>query len=216
MDYVKEIDKLIEAGLDNVKKSSELRQLMYRIYGDLFLESGTPASCGSKDSMYFTKVCVEGKKKAQKYDSVKNRTLIFRSNGKIYLPKAGVTFNFNLIDDEKAIDMLNKGWIAVGAFRKMPDGYHLDASIGKWVKDESSDDELQELVNCCKAAHKAEENKAEELCSYKPTANERMKQLFAEGKEAKEIASILNSEGYKTPKGKDWTSQGVGGAKRYL
>lgn len=214
MDYVKEIDKLIEAGLDSVKKSSDLRQLMYRIYGDLFLESGTPASCGSKDSMYFTKVCVEGKKKAQKYDSVKNRTLIFRSNGKVYLPKAGVSFNFNLIDDEKAIEMLNKGWIATGAFIKMPDGYQLDASIGKWVKAEAGNDELQELVNACKAAHKAENS--DELCSYKPTANERMKQLFNEGKECREIAEILNSEGYKTPKGKEWTPQGVGGAKRFL
>lgn len=210
MDYIREIDKLIEAGLESVKKSSELRQLMYRIYGDLFLESGTPASCGSKDSMYFTKVCVEGKKKAQKYDSVKNRTLIFRSRGKIYLPKAGVTFNFNLIDDEKAIEMLNKGWIATGAFVKMPDGYHLDAGIGKWVKDEVSDDELQELVNTCKSTHKNDNT------TTKPTVNERMKQLLDAGKDGKEIAEILNSEGYKTTKGKEWTSQGVGGAKRFL
>lgn len=162
MNYSLEIDKLINAGIDTVKKTPELRQLLYRIYGDLFLSSGTPASCGSKDNMYFTKVCTEGKKKAQKYDSVANRTLVFRSNGKIFLKKAGVTFNFNLIDDEKAIEMLNKGWISTQAFIKMPSGYHFDKSIEKWVKDEVSDEELLEFVKLCKDCHKSSDVITEE------------------------------------------------------
>lgn len=238
MNYTLEIDKLINAGIDTVKKTPELRQLLYRIYGDLFLSSGTPASCGSKDNMYFTKVCTEGKKKAQKYDSVANRTLVFRSNGKIFLKKAGVTFNFNLIDDEKAIEMLNKGWISTQAFIKMPSGYHFDKAIEKWVKDEASDEELLEFVQLCKDCHKSSDSTAqdevkEEVEETSPeeevkedtkevvpeeekTAKMRMKELADEGLSCAKIAETLNKEGYRTDKGNEWNTSSVGAVKRFI
>lgn len=225
MNYTLEIDKLINAGIDTVKKTPELRQLLYRIYGDLFLSSGTPASCGSKDNMYFTKVCTEGKKKAQKYDSVANRTLVFRSNGKIFLKKAGVTFNFNLIDDEKAIEMLNKGWISTQAFIKMPSGYHFDKSIEKWVKDEASDDELLEFVQLCKNCHKSSDSQAQDevkeedketVPDEEKTAKMRMKELADEGLSCAQIAETLNKEGYRTDKGNEWNTSSVGAVKRFI
>lgn len=220
MNYSLEIDKLINAGIDNVKKTPELRQLLHRIYGDLFLSSGTPASCGSKDNMYFTKVCTEGKKKAQKYESVAKRTLVFRSNGKIYLPKAGVTFNFNLIDDEGAIDMLNKGWISTQAFLKMPSGYHFDKSIEKWVKDEVSDDELSELVQLCKDCHKSSDDANDGVKAVvfeeEKTAKMRMKELVEEGLSCSQIAETLNNEGYVTDKGNKWNTSSVGAVKRFI
>ena len=225
MNYSLEIDKLINAGIDTVKKTPELRQLLYRIYGDLFLSSGTPASCGSKDNMYFTKVCTEGKKKAQKYDSVANRTLVFRSNGKIFLKKAGVTFNFNLIDDEKAIEMLNKGWISTQAFIKMPQGYHFDKSIKKWVKDEASDEELLEFVQLCKDCHKSSDSTAQDevkeedkepVTDCEKTAKMRMKELVDEGLSCSQIAETLNNEGYRTDKGNEWNTSSVGAVKRFI
>ena len=225
MDYSLEIDKLINAGIDTVKKTPELRQLLYRIYGDLFLSSGTPASCGSKDSMYFTKVCTEGKKKAQKYENIKNRTLVFRTSGKIFLKKAGVTFNFNLIDDEQAIDMLNRGWISKQAFIKMPDGYHFDNKLEKWVKDEASDEELLEFVQLCKDCHKSSDSTAqdevkeeakEEVPEEEKTAKMRMKELVDEGLSCSQIAETLNNEGYRTDKGNEWNTSSVGAVKRFI
>lgn len=221
MNYTLEIDKLINAGIDTVKKTPELRQLLYRIYSDLFLSSGTPASCGSKDNMYFTKVCTEGKKKAQKYENLKNRTLVFRTNGKIFLKKAGVTFNFNLIDDEQAIDMLNRGWISKQAFIKMPDGYHFDTKIEKWVKDEASDEELLEFVQLCKNCHKSSDSPETEENTETPsdeekTAKMRMKELVDEGLSCSQIAETLNNEGYRTDKGNEWNTSSVGAVKRFI
>lgn len=209
MDFNKEIDKLVSAGIQTIKNSPDLRNLMYRVYGALFLESGTPASCGSKDEAYFSKILADGKKKASKYASVSARTLVFRSNGKIYLPKAGVTFNLDLIDDDKAIEMLNKGWLSRQAFIKMPDGYV--ENDGRWVKTEEKDmADLDEYVLNIKAARQASQ-------PTKPKDyTERMKELVGEGLSSKEIADKLNAEGFVTKKGKPFTISAVNGLKSSL
>lgn len=210
MDFNKEIDKLVSAGIQTIKNSPDLRNLMYRVYGALFLESGTPASCGSKDEAYFSKILADGKKKASKYESVSARTLVFRSNGKIFLPKAGVTFNLDLIDDDKAIEMLNKGWLSRQAFIKMPDGYV--EKDGRWVKTEEKDmADLDEYVKNIKAARQVSETTTETKDYTK-----RMKELVGEGLSSKEIADKLNSEGYVTKKGKPFTISAVNGLKSSL
>ena len=220
MDFKKEIEKLKSAGLDGVKSSPDLRQLLYKIYGALFLENGQPASCGSKDEMYYVKVVTDGLRKADKYQSVANRTLIFRSSGKIYLPKAKVTFNFDLIDDDKAIELLNKGWISRQAFIKMPDGY--EERDGKWVKTEEKD--MEDLMSYVKDIKNARAQEGKPVSVTFTEVNEpiqtdymvRLREMVEAGLTSREIADELNAEGFTTKKGKAFTVSAVNGLKASL
>lgn len=238
MNYIEEIDKLLQAGIDAVKKDKKLRELMYTIYQDLFLKNGRCSRCGSKDSQYFIKIAAEGKQRAKNHMSIAERTLKFRYNGNVYLPKAKVSYNLNLINDQKAVQMFNDGILPANLFVSFPSGYELQGNKlvlkeESKANDDIDTEEIRKLVNICKSVHSQEcaceeknvhemekdviDEKFDDLVTEeKPTYQERMKTLFEEGKSAKEIAEILNSEGYLTSKGKEWSAQSVGVYKRYL
>lgn len=227
MNYNEAIDKLLQAGLENIKKTPELKQLMYTVYSDLFLQGGRCSSCGSKDGQYFIKIAADGKKKAQKFEDVSNRTVEFVVKGNVYLPKAKVTFNFNLLTDSKTVELVNKGWLPKHLIKTIPSGYEWDNNKLVEVK-MSDDEELRQLVDICKAAH-ADEDKPNFREKYKNIANsdlfkktyenksveERIKELVSEEKSSKEIANILNEEGYDN-KGKRWSYQAVNMVKKTL
>lgn len=238
MNYIEEIDKLLQAGIDAVKKDKKLRELMYTIYQDLFLKNGRCSRCGSKDSQYFIKIASEGKQRAKNHMSIAERTLKFRYNGNVYLPKAKVSYNLNMINDQKAVQMFNDGILPANLFVSFPSGYELQGNKlvlkeESKANDEIDTEEIRKLVNICKSVHGQEcaceeknvhemekdviDEKLDELATEeKPTYQERMKTLFEEGKSAKEIAETLNSDGYLTSKGKEWSAQSVGVYKRYL
>lgn len=213
MNYNESIDKLLNAGLEGIKKSPELRQLMYTVYSDLFLSSGRCSSCGSKDGQYFIKIAAEGKKRAKKYEDVSNRTVDFTVKGNVYLPKAKVSFNLNLLTDQKTVELVNKGWLPKHLIRVVPEGYEWEDKKLVEVK-LSEEEELQQLVDICKAAH-ADEDKPCYCEHTKKTVEERMKELVSEEKSSKEIANILNEEGYDN-KGKQWSYQAVNMVKKSL
>ena len=150
---------------------------------------------------------------AKKYEDVSNRTVDFTVKGNVYLPKAKVSFNLNLLTDQKTVELVNKGWLPKHLIRVVPEGYEWKDKKLVEVK-MSEDEELQQLVDICKAAH-ADEDKPCYCENTKKTVEERIKELVSEEKSSKEIANIINEEGYDN-KGKQWSYQAVNMVKKSL
>lgn len=114
---VEQIKILIKASFDDINKSPELALSLIRIYATLFTGGKDPgAGCSICMQKFHKEIIQNGLKK---YEDMKNKTCIMKP-GIVWVNGESKHFSDNNITDEKALELLEKGWLQEKHFLVLP------------------------------------------------------------------------------------------------
>jgi hypothetical protein len=92
---------------------------VFSVYSSLFFKGKDPSSCGVCLNKFYNKIISEG---LQIIEFMENQTLVLARKLK-YVRQENKNFSQDNLSDEKAIEMLKKGWMSKKDFKALPKGY---------------------------------------------------------------------------------------------
>ena len=114
---VEQIKILINASFDDINKSPELALSLVKIYSILFFGGKDPgAGCSVCMQKFHKEIIQNGLKR---YEDMKNKTCVMKE-GIVWVNGESKHFSDKNITDEKAIELLEKGWLKEKHFLVLP------------------------------------------------------------------------------------------------
>lgn len=114
------VEKIISVSFSEVEKSKELTLLVLSVYSKLFLKSQAPSNCGFCLNKFYNEIISNG---LQKIEFMANKTSVLKK-GLHYVRQENKHFSNDNLSDEKAIELLKKGYLSPSVFEALPKGYN--------------------------------------------------------------------------------------------
>ena len=122
MNLIDIVSKILAHDFGEVSASPLIADML-SAYSKLYLNGTQPRLCGKCHRQYYEQLKLDGMKKAELYEKAKNRTCKPAWKGLKYINKLAKHFNNELLTDEQAVDLLNKGHLKESDFFVLPNGY---------------------------------------------------------------------------------------------
>jgi hypothetical protein len=119
MDIRDEIKTILAHTVEEVI-ASQLSMSLLRCYSTLYLCGGQPRTCSNSQKLYYKQLSDNGMQLAEKLLKAKNRVCKPAWKGNKYVPKNARFYNSDLITDDEAIDLLNRGFLTEKDFTVLP------------------------------------------------------------------------------------------------
>ena len=123
MNLIDLVSKILAHDFGEVSTSPLIADML-SAYSKLYLNGTQPRLCGKCHKQYYEQLKLDGMKKAELYEKAKNRTCKPAWRGLKYINKLAKHFNNELLTDDQAVDMLNKGHLKEADFFVLPKGYN--------------------------------------------------------------------------------------------
>lgn len=117
---VEDVREILNTPFEEVAASSLSLKLL-RCYSMLFLGGQQPRTCTRSQRQYYQQLTKNGITMAQQFDAAKNRKCRPAWKGLKYIPPTARHWNSELVTDEEALMLLEKGYVKPSEFLVLPD-----------------------------------------------------------------------------------------------
>lgn len=115
---IDKVNQILSTGVEVLIAENPL--LLLRVYSQLYLCGEQPRACARSQRLYYLQIQKNGIEMATKYEQAKNRTCIPNWKGSKFITATQKHWLADLITDDDAKYLLEKGYLTEKAFTKLP------------------------------------------------------------------------------------------------
>lgn len=126
IDIRSNIQQIVEAPFDSLKKDGALTLLLLKTYAYLYLGKSAPNFCERCLKNYYNTIKMNGLERLKLIEEVEKRTCKPSFKGLQYFHGAHKHINPDWLTDAEALDYLNRGIMLPEHFEILPNGYNTE------------------------------------------------------------------------------------------